>query len=166
MLTSADMDAASPLAVILIGQPTLKRMMKLGVLAALDQRVAVRYTLGGMTAAETASYISHHLKLAGRGDTLLSDDAIALIHQTSRGYPRIVNNLAVHALLAAFADGKAIVDESSTRTAIAELSPTPMTPSSSRSTAANNYITGWLTSSVPARSVGGGKERSRLHTCR
>jgi type II secretory pathway predicted ATPase ExeA len=124
LLTNAEMDAASPLAVILIGQPTLKRMMKLGVLAALDQRIAVRYTLGGMTNTETASYISHHLKLAGRGDTLLSDDAVALIHQTSRGYPRIVNNLAVHALLAAFADGKAIVDESSTRTAIAELTTT------------------------------------------
>jgi type II secretory pathway predicted ATPase ExeA len=124
MLTNAEMDAASPLAVILVGQPTLKRMMKLGVLAALDQRVAVRYTLGGMTGAETANYISHHLKLAGRSDTLLSDDAVALIHQTSRGYPRVVNNLAVHALLAAFADGKAIVDESSTRTAIAELTTT------------------------------------------
>jgi len=124
MLTNADMDAASPLAVILVGQPTLKRMMKLGVLAALDQRIAVRYTLTGMTGAETASYLHHHLKLAGRTDTLISDDAVALIHQTSRGYPRVVNNLAVHALLAALADNKTIVDESSTRTALAELTTT------------------------------------------
>lgn len=124
MLTNADMDAASPLAVILVGQPTLKRMMKLGVLAALDQRIAVRYTLGGMSGTDTTSYINHHLKLAGRTDTLFSDDAVTLIHQTSRGYPRVVNNMAVHALLAALTENKTIVDESSTRTALAELTTT------------------------------------------
>ena len=124
MLTNADMDAASPLAVILAGQPTLKRMTKLGVLAALDQRIAVRYTLTGMSSAETTSYIHHHLKLAGRTETLFSDDAIALIHQTSRGYPRIINNLAVGALLATLAANKTIVDESSTRTALTELTTT------------------------------------------
>jgi type II secretory pathway predicted ATPase ExeA len=52
---------------------------------------------------------------------LFSDDAVALIHQTSRGYPRAVNNLAVQALVAAFAADKAIVDESSTRAAVAEV---------------------------------------------
>lgn len=124
MLTNAEMDAASPLAVVLVGQPTLKRMMKLGILAALDQRVAVRYTLTGMSSAETASYINHHVKLAGRTETLFSDDAVALIHQTSRGYPRVVNNLAVGALLATLAANKTIVDESSARTALAELTTT------------------------------------------
>ena len=70
---------------------------------------------------ETGSYLRHHLALAGRDDTLFSDDAVGLIHQTSRGYPRAVNNLALQALVAAFAADKAIVDESSTRTAIAEV---------------------------------------------
>ena len=42
----------------------------------------------GMTGTETASYIAHHLTLAGRSDTLFSDDAIALIHQVARGLPR------------------------------------------------------------------------------
>jgi len=35
MLTSAQLDSASPLAVLLIGQPHLRASMKLGVLAAL-----------------------------------------------------------------------------------------------------------------------------------
>ena len=77
--------------------------------------------MSGMKLEETAGYLRHHLQLAGRSDTLFSDDAIALIHQTSRGYPRAVNNLAIQALLAAFADGKAIVDENSTRTAVTEV---------------------------------------------
>jgi type II secretory pathway predicted ATPase ExeA len=52
---------------------------------------------------------------------LFSDDAIALVHQVSRGLPRMVNNLAVQALVAAWAERKAIVDESSARAAVAEV---------------------------------------------
>ena len=95
--------------------------MKLGVLAALDQRIAAALRHAGMAPEETGSYLRHHVNLAGRSDTLFSDDAAALIHQTSRGYPRAVNNLAVQALVAAFAADKAIVDESSTRAAVAEV---------------------------------------------
>jgi type II secretory pathway predicted ATPase ExeA len=121
MLTNHDMDSTSPFACLLVGQPTLRRRMKMGALAALDQRIGLRYTMPPMTAEETSSYLRHHLGLAGRSDTLFSDDAAALIHQTSRGYPRAVNNLAMQALVAAFADDKAIVDESSTRVAVTEV---------------------------------------------
>jgi type II secretory pathway predicted ATPase ExeA len=115
------MDSRSPFACLLVGQPTLRRRIKLGVLAALDQRIGLRYNMPPMTAEETASYLRHHLNLAGRADTLFSDDATALIHQTSRGYPRAVNNLAIQSLVAAFAADKSIVDESSTRAAVAEV---------------------------------------------
>lgn len=77
--------------------------------------------MNGMTQEETSSYLSHHLKLAGRSDTLFSDDALALIHQVSRGLPRAVNNLAIQALVSAYASNKAIVDESSARAAITEV---------------------------------------------
>ena len=66
------MDSKSPLACLLIGQPTLRRTMKLAVLAALEQRTALRYAMPPMTSQETSSYISHHLKLAGRSDPLFS----------------------------------------------------------------------------------------------
>ena len=72
--------------------PTLRRRIKLGTFAALDQRISLRYAMAPMTAIETAGYITQHLKLAGRADTLFSDDATALIHQVSRGLPRAVNN--------------------------------------------------------------------------
>jgi type II secretory pathway predicted ATPase ExeA len=121
LLTNADMDSHSPFACLLVGQPTLRRRIKLGTFAALDQRIALRYAMTGMSDTETCSYVSHHLKLAGRSDTLFSDDALALIHQVSRGLPRAVNNLAIQALVAAYAANKTIVDESSARAAIAEV---------------------------------------------
>ncbi len=121
LLTNAEMDSHSPFAALLVGQPTLRRRIKLGTFAALDQRIALRYAMTGMTDTETASYVSHHLKLAGRSDTLFSDDALTLIHQVSRGLPRAVNNIAIQALVAAYAANKAIVDESSARAAVAEV---------------------------------------------
>ena len=121
MLTNHDMDSTSPFACLLVGQPTLRRRMKLGALAALDQRIGLRYAMPPMTNQETTSYLRHHLTLAGRSDTLFSDDATTLIHQTSRGYPRAINNLALQALIAAFAATKAIVDESSVHDAVTEV---------------------------------------------
>ncbi len=121
LLTNADMDSHCAFACLLVGQPTLRRRIKLGTFAALDQRIALRYAMPPMTPTETTGYIAHHLNLAGRADTLFSDDAVALIHQHSRGLPRAVNNLALQALVAAYATNKAIVDESSARAAVTEI---------------------------------------------
>jgi type II secretory pathway predicted ATPase ExeA len=121
MLTNAEMDSSSPLTCLLLGQPTLRRRLKLGDMAALDQRVALRYTMPGMDAAETKAYIHHHTTHAGRSDTLFSDDATDLIHQVSRGLPRAVNNIAVQALIATYTMNKTIVDQAATRAAIAEV---------------------------------------------
>jgi type II secretory pathway predicted ATPase ExeA len=121
MLTSHNIDSDSPLACLLVGQPTLRRTMKLAVLAALEQRVALRYTMPPMTQTETASYITHHIKLAGRADTLFTDDAATLIHATARGYPRAVNNLAIAALVAAYAASQTLIDEKAARAAVSEV---------------------------------------------
>jgi type II secretory pathway predicted ATPase ExeA len=121
-LQNVGMDQTAPFCLLLLGQPTLRRRLRLGAFAALDQRVGLRYAIHGLEPAETTSYIQHHLALAGRSDTLFSDDAIGLIHQVSRGLPRQVNNLAVQSLVAAFAAGKATVDESAARAAVTEVS--------------------------------------------
>jgi type II secretory pathway predicted ATPase ExeA len=113
---------ATPLCILLLGQPTLRRRLRLGPFAALDQRVGLRYAIAGLVdVAECSSYIAHHLKVSGRSDTVFSDDAVAVIFQASRGLPRAVNNLAVQALVATFASGKGIVDESAARAALAEV---------------------------------------------
>ena len=76
----------------------------------------------GMTGEETTSYISHHLKLAGRSGPLFSDDAITFIprHQPrpaqSRQQP---GHPGPHRRLRQAS--KAIVDESSARTAATEV---------------------------------------------
>ena len=44
--------------------------------------------MGRDPAIEDKPHYTHHLTIASRTDTLFSDDATTLIHQTSRGYPR------------------------------------------------------------------------------
>ena len=119
------MDSATPFATMLVGQPTLRHSVKLGVLAALEQRITVRYQMNGMTPDETASYIRHHLEQAGRTADLFSDEAIAQIHHAARGKPRAVNNIATAALIATAGAGKNLVDQPP---------PAPPSPRSPRQT--------------------------------
>jgi type II secretory pathway predicted ATPase ExeA len=93
----------------------------MGVFAALDQRIATRFTLTPMDLAESAAYLRHHLQLAGRNDPLFADDAVARLHRVANGLPRMLNNAAVAALIAAAADGKALVDDVCAKRAVAEL---------------------------------------------
>src|SRR5664280_644818 len=80
LLTNSEMDSVAPFTGLLLGQPTLRRRIKLGAFAALDQRIALRYAL-----------------------------------------PRVVNNIALQALVATYAANKTIVDESAARAAVAEV---------------------------------------------
>jgi len=103
---------------LLVGQPTLSRQLRMGTFAALDQRIATRFTIKPMDLAESAAYLRHHLTLAGRDDPLLADDAIARLHRVANGLPRALNNAA---LIAAAAAGKDLVDDTCARKAVAEL---------------------------------------------
>ena len=121
LLTNQDLDSASPFAGILVGQPTLARQLRMGVFAALDQRIATRFTIKPMDLAESATYLRHHLALVGRDEPLFADDAVARLHRVSNGLPRALNNAATAALIAAAADSKDLVDDTCAKRAAAEL---------------------------------------------
>jgi type II secretory pathway predicted ATPase ExeA len=121
LLTNADMDSASPFAGLLVGQPTLGRQLRMGAFAALDQRIATRFSIKPMDLAESAAYLRHHLQLAGRDEPLFADDAIARLHRVANGLPRALNNAATSALIAAAAAGKDLIDDTCAKKAVAEL---------------------------------------------
>ena len=120
LMLNTEMDSASPFAAILAGRPTLNRQLRMGTFAALDQRIATRFTIKPMDLAGSASYLRHHLELAGREDPVFADDAIARL-QVASGLPRALNNAGTAALMAAAAAGKDLVDDACARKAVAEL---------------------------------------------
>ena len=121
LLTNFELDSASPFAGILIGQPTLNRQLRMGMFAALDQRIATRFTLAPMDIGESAAYLRHHLALCGRVEPLFADDAVARLHRVANGLPRMLNNAATAALIAAAAESKDLVDDACAKLAVAEL---------------------------------------------
>lgn len=93
------------LTLLMLGQPELKD--KVESIKPFDQRVAVRCHLGPLSEDETAKYINHRLKVAGRADAenrpLFDSKAVKLIQQHSGGIPRRINTLCDFALMSGFA---------------------------------------------------------------
>jgi type II secretory pathway predicted ATPase ExeA len=110
LLTNAEFDRRSPLAVILVAQLIFRRQLKNPGWEALNQRIRFRYALEGFSAEETSAYIKHRLKSAGASEDLFSADALKLVFAASGGIPREINNLASAAMLRAFALGTKKID--------------------------------------------------------
>src|SRR6202034_427048 len=84
---------------------------------------------GSRLTAQASAILAAQRDARGTTPVLVIDDPVPLIHTTARGYPRAVNTLAVQALVATYAAGKAIVDEQAARAAIGELTdPCPPAP--------------------------------------
>jgi general secretion pathway protein A len=92
------------LPVVLVGQPELADRLNQPSLRQLKQRVALRCVLTPLGLRETACYIANRIRVAG-GDVaqVFTRDAIAAIHDCSRGVPRSISVLCDNALLNGFA---------------------------------------------------------------
>jgi len=110
LLTADEFDRRSPFSMVLCGQPRLRERLAEPRHTALSQRIGVRTRLRPLTEAEVGLFITLHLKAAGGAQTTFDTQAIALIFQHTRGVPRLVQNLALGAALAAMAAGSAKVD--------------------------------------------------------
>jgi type II secretory pathway predicted ATPase ExeA len=58
---------------------------------AYAEHVMVRYILAPFTLVETCQYIQHRLHAAGADREIFTEDALAAVHQYSRGYPGQIN---------------------------------------------------------------------------
>lgn len=110
-LINFDMDSMSPLSLILVGQPELRQRLKLRTLEAIAQRVMVNYHLDGLDRPGTEDYILTHLKVAGLGTPLFTDEAINEIFQYTVGIPRKINNLCEKCLLEGYIHEKKLIDD-------------------------------------------------------
>lgn len=122
-LLAAQLDSQSLAALILIGQPDLRRTLQLNTLQAFTQRISVKVHVNSLALQPTLDYIQHHLKIAGHpgGVTLFADDALRRIADYTQGIPRRINQLATAALISAAADKKKVVDDTAVRQAINDL---------------------------------------------
>jgi putative secretion ATPase (PEP-CTERM system associated) len=111
LLSNLNSDEDFLLQMILVGQPELRELMRSPQLAQLAQRVGADYHIGGLTREETARYVAHRLQVAGGRTDIFCDEALSLVHVSSRGLPRLVNQLCDTALVYAFAAQQQSVDD-------------------------------------------------------
>jgi general secretion pathway protein A len=88
---------------VLVGQPELGNLLCHPRLSQLNQRIAVRFHVSGLSLDETGHYIDHRLRVAGNEVVFFSPDAVEKVHMVSNGIPRVINILCEYTLLAAFA---------------------------------------------------------------
>jgi AAA domain-containing protein len=104
LLANIETSTDKLLPVVLAGQPELSGRLNHPSLRQLKQRIAIRCELRPFTLQESASYIASRLKTAG-GDAprIFTREAVALVHDRSRGIARTINVICHNALVTAFA---------------------------------------------------------------
>jgi general secretion pathway protein A len=106
LLSNLETDDQKLLQIILMGQPEFKDRLREKRLRQLKQRVLVYYDLNMLSEAETAMYIQHRLTTAGsQGRPRFTPRALAKVYRTTRGTPRLINNLCDKAILSAYIRG-------------------------------------------------------------
>ena len=110
MISGIETHKEKVLRIILAGQPELKDTLESPSLKQLVQRVRLRFHVGPLDRREMREYIERRLEVAGREETLFTDDCFDAIYRFSGGVPRLINTLCDTALLCAFADEKTVVN--------------------------------------------------------
>ncbi|MDH4289197.1 MAG: AAA family ATPase [Aquincola sp.] len=122
LLTNLETNERKLLQIVLIGQPELRAMLQRPELEQLAQRVVARYHLDALTEPETVKYLRHRLSVAGLTSALpFTKTAMRRIHALARGVPRRINLLADRAMLGAYAESAARIDERIVDKAAAEV---------------------------------------------
>lgn len=155
LLTNLETSERKLLQIILIGQPELRGILAKPELEQLAQRVIARFHLGTLDKAETQQYIQHRMQVAGlRGPLPFSRQAIARIHDLTRGVPRRINLLCDRALLGAYASGTAQVAAAVVDKAAREVFESDTTGAHAAPTAKPRALPAWL-GTLGAGALGG-----------
>ncbi len=110
LLLNCQMNDQFLLSLVLLGQTEL--FQKIQKAPALEQRLAVRHMVRPLDTQETEEMILHRMRVAGfageRG--VFTPDAIYQLHKYTRGYPRMISQVADNALLMGMAKKVKMID--------------------------------------------------------
>lgn len=111
MLSNINSEKDELLQIILIGQPQLRDLLNRPELRQFAQRINADFDLGPLRAKETEEYVRKRLHMAGAEREVFTAEALALIHMSTGGVPRLINVLCDMAMVYGYSDGSRVVDE-------------------------------------------------------
>lgn len=109
-LTAHDLDGEQRFSILIAGTEDVALSMRLPALESLRSRITYAHALKPFTVEDTRNYLRFHLERAEVASSLFTDDACRKIFVASQGKPRHVNQLALHALISAAAQGRDGID--------------------------------------------------------
>jgi MSHA biogenesis protein MshM len=119
LLTNLETEKRKLLQVVLFGQPELDHKLQAESIRQLRQRIVFEQKLVGLARDEVGAYVDHRLAVAGyAGPRLLRARALGTLHRASRGVPRLVNILMHKAMLLAYGENSATVENRHVRAAV------------------------------------------------
>ncbi len=121
LLTTDDFDRRSPFALVLVGQPLLRERLAEPQHYALAQRLGVRLRLRPLNESEVPLFVARHLTAAGARTNPFEPEATTALFHHTRGIPRLVQNVALAAMLAALEAGKTCIDATTVQQAVVDL---------------------------------------------
>jgi type II secretory pathway predicted ATPase ExeA len=110
ILANYEWDAKALLSLVLVGLPEMKDRLALRKNRSLCSRIHTRLSLGEATAGDTAEYVAYRMRRAGCERDVFSSDALALMHEASRGHLRDLDRIATACLKLAHKRKVRIVD--------------------------------------------------------
>lgn len=128
LLTNFVADGQSRVRLVLAGSHRLEENLNEAKLESLNQRIASRCYLENMSRSEASRYVVEHVaRVGGNGEKLFPESACRAIHEATDGYPRLINQVADHALMLAATRGMSEITEDCVREAWADVQSIPAT---------------------------------------
>lgn len=121
LLTADDFDRRSPFALVLVGQPLLRERLAEPQHYALAQRLGVRLRLRPLAEPEVPLFLERQLTAAGARNNPFEPEATTALFHHTRGIPRLVQNVALAAMLGALEAGKRTIDAATVQQAVVDL---------------------------------------------
>lgn|SRR5215471_7564444 len=111
LLANIETETEKLLPLVLTGQPELRDRLNEPGLRQLKQRVTLRCEIVPLGLEETCAYIAFRVRTAG-GDAskLFTREAVKLVHEKSRGVPRVISVMCDNALISGCALERRPVD--------------------------------------------------------
>ncbi len=129
MLADMQVGISPLLQIFLVGQESLRDMMRAPDMEQLQQRVVGTCRLQPLDVLETRSYVEHRLRQASwQGDPELTGAAIQAVHEYSKGVPRHINKLCTRLLLQGYMEHKHLLDQEDVHRIAEELGEEQLAP--------------------------------------
>ncbi|HEX4153991.1 MAG TPA: AAA family ATPase [Acidobacteriaceae bacterium] len=104
LLTNLESSSEKLLQIVLSGQPELEEKLRHPSVRQLRQRIFLWCRTQPLNIDQTGEYIVERLRIAGASRPLFTPEAARLIHQHSRGIPRLINLICEHALILGYVE--------------------------------------------------------------